>query len=306
MPKHSNKKNLIVIAGPTGVGKTALSVNLAKSLNAAVISADSRQVYRELTIGTAKPSLQEQQGIPHFFLGNKSIHDRYSVGNYEQEALECAAQLFKSYDTLLAVGGSGLYIKALCEGLDAFPNVPPEVRHQVEKDYHNLGLHTLQKQLDSCDPNYFREVDQNNPHRLIRAISVFRATGKPFSSYLNARTKKERPFQVTYLTLMLPRERLYERINERVDQMIEAGLVREASNLFPFRENAALQTVGYQELFDYFENKCSLEVAIEKIKQHSRNYAKRQVTWLKKYIPGPVFEPTQEKEILEWLEKVPV
>lgn len=234
-----------------------------------------------MSIGTAKPSPAERAAVPHHFIDNLSIKTPYSVGDYERDALKLLDDLYRKHPVVVLTGGSGLYQKALCEGLDDFPEVPPEVRATVVQLYETAGIEALQSALQECDPDYFAQVDLNNPVRLIRAISVYRASGKPFSSFRKAQ-KKERPFIPVYYFLNPDRDVLYERINQRVTQMIASGLEEEARLLYPYRHLEALQTVGYPELFDYFDQKISLEEAIEEIRQHTRNYAKRQFTWARR------------------------
>lgn len=277
----SEKKYLIVIAGPTASGKTSMGISLAKRLNASILSADSRQFYQEMSIGTAKPTPSEMEGIPHYFINNNSIHSDYSVGDYEREALNLLENLFKKDQFALLLGGSGLFIRAVCEGLDHFPEVPKDIQAAVESEYEEKGLEFLQENLKEQDPVYAKEVDLNNPHRLIRALSVIRTSGQTFSSY-RVNKKRSRPFTPIYIQLYHPREKLYERINKRVDLMVEAGLEKEAKALHPLQHLNALQSVGYQEWFDHFNGKITREEAINLIKQNTRRYAKRQMTWFRK------------------------
>jgi tRNA dimethylallyltransferase len=274
-------KYLIVIGGPTASGKTSFAIELAQHFRTVILSADSRQFYREMSIGTAKPEEAELAAAPHFFIGHLSIAQAYSVGDFEKEAMALLSSLFEEHDVVILVGGSGLYIKAICEGLDEFPDVPAAIRRQAERDYEEKGLSFLQKELLSTDPDYYRVVDLNNPHRLIRAISIYRASGLPFSSFWNQQ-KSPRFFKPLYLQLQWPRALLYERINRRVDKMIASGLVEEARQLLPYHQHTALQTVGYQELFDHFNGQATLEEAIENIKKNSRRYAKRQLSWYRR------------------------
>ncbi|MBK8490845.1 MAG: tRNA (adenosine(37)-N6)-dimethylallyltransferase MiaA [Saprospirales bacterium] len=275
-------KYLIVIAGPTASGKTVAAVNLAKHFQTEVLSADSRQFYREMQIGTAKPTPAEMEGIPHHFIDSLSIFDEYSVGDFEQDALNILEQIYQNHQVAILTGGSGLFIRAVCEGLDRFPEVPAKVRKKVEALYLEKGLEFVQDYLQRVDPVYFQEVDQNNPHRLIRALAVYEASGMPFSHFRKG-TKAKRSFIPVYFLLEWDRKTLYQRIDKRVDQMIAQGLEAEARELYPHRTCNPLQTVGYQELFDYFEGKTTLEEAISLIKQHTRNYAKRQLTWFRKH-----------------------
>jgi tRNA dimethylallyltransferase len=275
------RKYLIVVGGPTASGKTGLAIRLARHFQTGVISGDSRQFYREMNIGTAKPSDEELQQAPHYFINSLSIEQDYSAGNFERDGLQLLEQLFREKDIVVMAGGSGLYIKALCEGFDPFPEAPLSVRREVELQYETEGIESLREALRQADPEYYREVDLNNPHRLIRALAVIRASGRPFSEFRTRKTV-ERPFTPIYLQLSWPRGALYERINRRVDQMIKTGLIEEARGLYPQRRLTALQTVGYQELFDHFEGKTGFEEAVNLVKQNSRRYAKRQLTWMRR------------------------
>jgi tRNA dimethylallyltransferase len=274
-------KKLIVIGGATATGKTTLAIQLAKHYNTEILSADSRQFYKDMSIGTAKPNPLELSEAKHHFIDNLNVVDHYSVGDYERDATALLNNLFKNHDILIMVGGTGLNIKAVCEGLDSYPNTPIELRTQVELSYSEHGIQYLQNELKRIDPLYYQEVDINNPHRLIRAITVFRASGRTFSEF-RGQAKPLRPFTPIYFNLEMERQLLYDRINTRVDKMIASGLLEEVTNLIPFRNCNALQTVGYKELFDYLDGKCEWAKAIDLIKQHTRNYAKRQVTWFKK------------------------
>jgi tRNA dimethylallyltransferase len=277
----SGKKYLIIIGGPTASGKTSLAIELAKTYQTSIISCDSRQFFREMSIGTAKPSSEELQQAPHHFVGHLSINDTYTVGDFERDALQLLNELYKENELVIVVGGSGLYIKALCEGLDNFPEVDESIRNELETLYQQKGLSALQTELKKVDPVYYDEVDLNNPHRLIRALSVYRSSGKAFSSF-RSKSKQQRPFTPVYLQIHWNRELLYERINKRVDLMLTEGLLEEARSLYPFKQLNALQTVGYQELFQYFDGKLTLDEAVELIKRNSRRYAKRQLTWNRK------------------------
>jgi tRNA dimethylallyltransferase len=276
-------KKLIVIAGATASGKTAAALALAQQYNAPILSADSRQFYREMSIGTAKPTPYELSLAKHYFINNLSIADDYSVGDYEKEAIACLDEIYKKSDVAILVGGSGLYINAVCEGLDHFPEISTETKKQVENGYGNQGLSWLQEQLATLDPEYFQQVDQQNPARLRRALEVCLETGLPYSSFRQNKTKA-RNFQPVYRLIELPRQELYVRINARVDNMIAMGLEEEVRSLTPYRHKSALKTVGYEEFFEYFDGKMSLDETVEKIKQHSRNYAKRQITWFKRQL----------------------
>ena len=278
IPKN---KTLIVVAGPTAVGKTAMAIELARHYHTVVVSADSRQFFREMSIGTAKPSEQELAAVKHYFIDSHSITEPFSVGDFEKQGLALLDELFKTHDQVILAGGSGLYIKAICEGFDDLPTADPATRERLNQELEEKGIAYLQQQLQSVDPVYYNEVDLGNPQRIIRALEVFESSGKPFSSYRQA-TVNKRPFNIIKLALNLPREVLYNRINHRVDLMVQQGLLAEVEALLPSRHLNALNTVGYAELFDYFDGKTSLEKAIEMIKQNTRRFAKRQLTWFRK------------------------
>ena len=272
---------LICVVGPTAIGKTKLAINIAQLFNTEIISADSRQFFKEMTIGTAVPSSQELDAAPHHFIQNKSIFETYSVGDFETEALETLKQLFKKKDVAVMVGGSGLYVDAVVKGLDSFPKVPKEIREALTAELEENGLASLQKELENKDAQYYKKVDHQNPHRVIRALEVIRVSGKPYSSFLNQK-KKERFFDTLYVGLTAEREVIYSRINQRVDNMMDEGLLDEAKKLYKHRELNALQTVGYKELFEYLDGTVELEVAVSEIKKNTRRFAKRQNTWFKK------------------------
>ncbi|MDP4580454.1 MAG: tRNA (adenosine(37)-N6)-dimethylallyltransferase MiaA [Saprospiraceae bacterium] len=274
----AENKILICIGGPTASGKTTLAIQLAEKYHTEILSVDSRQFYREMNIGTAKPTQEEQDKVPHHFINHVSIHDPYDIGLFEKESMTLLEDRFKQTDILIAVGGSGLYFKAMLEGIDTFPPVSPDILVQLQKEYLEKGIDYLKGQLQEVDPNYFQIVDQHNPVRLIRAISIFRETGLPFSSFRTGK-KVKRFFESQCFYLSPPRAILYERINDRVDKMVEDGLIDEVRSLQEFKELKALQTVGYTELFKYFSNEYEIKEAILKIKQHTRQYAKRQLTW---------------------------
>ena len=276
-----NKKFLIVVVGPTAIGKTSLAIELAAHFKTEIISADSRQFFKEMSIGTAVPSNEELEKIPHHFIQHLSIEDDYSVGDFEREALALIDELFKKHDVLVMVGGSGLYIDAVVNGLDHFPEVDPEIRKHLNHQLEKQGIERLQKELKELDPQYFSEVDLHNPHRIIRALEICIGTGKPYSYY---RKKKitERYFTPVFIGLTAEREVVYDRINKRVDLMLEHGLIEEAKQLFSKKEFNALNTVGYKELFKYFEKEWDLQKAVEEIKKNTRRFAKRQLTWFRK------------------------
>ena len=281
--QHSALKNktLIVIAGPTASGKTAFAIKVAKALGTVILSADSRQFYKEMSIGTAAPTEEELSQAKHYFVHHISIEDKYDVADYERDAFQLLGELFKTHDTVVMTGGSGLFIDAVCNGIDAMPDVEPEIREKVEKLYHDEGLHGMQEVLQRLDPDYYAIVDQQNPRRLQRALEVCYQTGKPFSSFRSGNTVK-RDFDIKKYAILWDRQQLIERIDKRVDMMMEQGLLNEAKALYPKRDLNALNTVGYKELFAYFDGSCSLKEAVEQIKIHTRQYAKRQMTWLRK------------------------
>ena len=274
-------KTLSVIAGPTASGKTAFAIKMAKALNTVILSADSRQFYKEMSIGTAAPTKEELSQVQHYFVHHISIEDKYDVADYERDVLQLLNELFKSHDAVIMTGGSGLFIDAVCNGIDAMPDVKPEIREKVQKLYEDGGLKTLQKEVQRLDPEYFALVDQQNPRRLQRALEVCYQTGQPFSSFRSGNVV-QRDFDIKKYALLWDRQQLIERIDKRVDMMMEQGLLEEAKALYPKRNLNALNTVGYKELFAYFDGLCTLEEAVEQIKIHTRQYAKRQMTWLRK------------------------
>lgn len=299
----SSKKYLLVVGGATASGKTAFAVQLAQYFRTEIISCDSRQFYKEMNIGTARPSETEMQGIRHHFVAQLSIFEPYSVGDFEKDGLILLEKLYESQDLVVAVGGSGLYIKALCEGLDDFPDIPENIRQEVRDLYQQQGLEALQLAVQQVDTEYYKVVDRQNPHRLIRALEVSRASGQPFSSFRQHKTR-QRPFTPIYIQVNLSREELYERINRRVDDMMGRGLLAEAEKLYPYHYLNPLQTVGYQELFDYFNGKTTQEIAIDKIKQNSRNYAKRQLTWWRRDGFWHQVHPSEIMEAVYFIENI--
>lgn len=272
------QRSCIIIAGPTASGKTAIAIELARHFSTQIISADSRQCYRELNIGVAKPSAAELAQVPHHFINSHSIQDDVTAATFERYALEKAQEIFASSDTVIMAGGTGLYIRAFEQGLDAIPAVPPALRRQLSEDFAANGMAWLLKTLAEHDPIFSAEGEMQNPQRMLRALEVKLATGHSISSY-QKHDKQQRPFRMLKFILEIPRPHLYASINERTDVMMQAGLEAEARSLLPFRHLNALQTVGYKELFDYFDGNCSLPQAVDKIKQHTRQYARRQVTW---------------------------
>lgn len=276
-----NKKTLITVVGPTAIGKTRMAIALAQHFGTEIISCDSRQFYKEMTIGTAVPTADELAMVPHHFIQHKSVTEVYTVGDFEREALAKLNELFGKHEVVVMVGGSGLYVNAVLYGLDDFPEVPDTIRQELNARYEAEGIAPLQAQLRELDPLQYTQMDTNNPQRMIRALEVCLASGRPYSSFLK---KKEisRDFESIVIGLTAEREEVYQRINDRVEQMLENGLLIEAQNLFHYRHLNALQTVGYQELFAFFERKMSLAEAVEEIKKNTRRFAKRQYTWFNK------------------------
>ncbi|WP_255571007.1 tRNA (adenosine(37)-N6)-dimethylallyltransferase MiaA [Apibacter sp. ESL0432] len=300
MSLNKNPKILWSIVGPTGIGKTALSIELAKNLKTEIISCDSRQFYKELKIGTAAPSLEELSLVPHHFIGNLSIAQDYSVGDFEKDALRKINELFNKYDQLIMVGGSGLYEKAVNEGLDNFPDIDTKVREDLMVEIQEKGLSYLQEELKKNDPEYYSQVDYNNPQRVMRALEIFRGTGKPYSSFRKNLVEK-RNFTSVKIGLTAFRDLIYDRINKRVDLMMEKGLLEEVISLQSYRHKNALQTVGYKELFDYLDGNSSLEFAVSEIKKNSRRYAKRQLTWYRRDESVNWFDYQSTQEIVDFV-----
>lgn len=294
-------KTLIVLLGPTGVGKTDISITIANHFNTVITSSDSRQVYRELSIGTAVPEKEQLEAVKHYFIHTHSIHDYFSSWEFETQTLELLAQLFQNKDQVLMVGGSMMYIDAVCNGIDDIPTIDPELRKEVFERYEKEGIESIRMQLKQLDPIFYNQVDLKNAKRVIHAVEVCLMAGKPYSE-LRTNSHKERDFRIIKIGLNRDREELYDRINRRVDQMIEQGLVEEAKAVFEYRHYNSLNTVGYKELFDYFEGKISLEEAIELIKRNSRRYAKRQLSWFRRDGAIQWFHPEQEREIIDFLE----
>jgi tRNA dimethylallyltransferase len=276
------KKTCIVVTGPTAVGKTAYAIKLALEYDTSIISADSRQCFRELNIGVAKPSPDQLRAVPHYFINTHSIHDDVNAKVFEQYALGVVQTIFETNDVAIIAGGTGLYIKAICEGLDEVPAVEDNIRSRINEDYKKGGLSWLQHELEVRDPEYFASKEIRNPQRMMRALGVALTTGQSICSFQSG-SKAERDFEIKKINLDIPRDELYNRINHRVDDMMREGLLGEAESLYSYRHLNALQTVGYRELFDFTEGKISLPVAIEEIKKNTRHFAKRQMTWFKKY-----------------------
>ena len=290
------KPLLVILLGPTAVGKTSLAIALAKKFNTVIFSADSRQLYKEIPIGTAQPTPQEIQEVAHFFVASNSITEHIDAGRYGKEARELLISEFKKHALIIMAGGSGLYMDAVINGFDELPDANPTIRAELNLEFQEKGISVLQDELKKLDPIYFAQVDQHNPARLMRAIEICRLSEKKYSE-LRIGKAESNAFEVLKIGLDLPREELYARINNRVEVMFENGLEEEARSVFPYRKMNALQTVGYKELFDYFDGHLTKEKAIELIKQHSRNYAKRQLTWWRRDTAITWFNPTQLKEI---------
>lgn len=294
-------KTLISVVGPTAIGKTAMAIQLAQHFHTEIISSDSRQFFKEMKIGTAKPSPEELAAAKHHFIDSHSVAKLFSTGDFEQEALKTLEEIYSKRDVAIMVGGSGLYVNALLNGLDEMPEIDLAIREELNKKFEIEGLAAIQVQLSALDPEYFAKVDQNNPQRMIRGLEVFLSTGKKLSSMLSA-TKKIRPFKVIKLGLNTDRAVLYDRINRRVDLMIENGLVEEVKSLIPYRSYNALNTVGYSEIFDYLDGKTSLTDAISAIKQNTRRFAKRQLTWFRRDDEITWFEPNELNKVITYIE----
>jgi tRNA dimethylallyltransferase len=298
---HSHK-NLIVVVGSTAVGKTDVAIRIALRFQTEIISADSRQMYKEMNIGTAKPNKEQLAQVPHHFIDTHSIHETFNASRYADEALAKIELLFQRYNTLVLCGGSGLYVKAVCEGFDAIPEVPPEIRQELNEQYHNYGLTWLQEKMKQLDPGNFGMIDQQNPQRLIRALEVVIGTGMSIRDFQH-RKSIGRPFNSVKVGLNIDRQALYRRIDDRMDRMIEQGLFEEARELYPFKDLNALQTVGYQEIFGYFDGRYDRSEAVRLLKQNSRRYAKRQLTWFQKDKEIKWFDPSDVEKIFDWLEE---
>lgn len=290
---------VLVIAGPTAVGKTAVAIDVARHFGTEIISADSRQCYRELNIGVARPDAGELQQVRHHFIASHSIQQEVTAAGFADYAMDVAHRLFRQHDQLVLAGGTGLYIRAFCEGLDDIPDIPAERREQIQEAYAQKGLAWLQAEVAAKDPLFYEKGEIQNPQRLMRALEVAETTGQSILSFHTGQ-QQERPFRSIRIALELPREELYERINLRVDKMMEAGLLEEVRSLYPYRSLNALQTVGYAELFDYLDGIHSLERAVELIRQNTRRYAKRQLTWLRRMTDLQWFHPADTAGIISW------
>ena len=296
-----NRRFLILVLGPTAVGKTDLCINLANFFNTEIISCDSRQFYREMNLGTAKPSKEELDLVPHHFINSLSIDQSYDVRRFEEDALKLLDKLFEKHQTVIMTGGSGLFADVVVDGLDEMPEIEPHFREEIVREYEEKGLAFLQSEVARLDPEYFDQVDRQNPQRLMRALEVCRGTGKPFSSF-RVKMKRKRNFQTIKIGLDRDRAELYQRIDQRMDQMIAAGLFDEADALFGKRHLNALQTVGYSEIFGFLERKYDKEEAVQLLKRNSRRYAKRQLTWFKRDESITWFHPDQSQEIIKFLQ----
>lgn len=295
-----NKPTLIVIIGPTGIGKTELSLSVAETYHTSIISADSRQLYADLKIGTAAPTPEQLARVPHYFVGTLKLTDYYSAAQYEAEVMKQLEQLFRTNPIAVLTGGSMMYVDAVCKGIDDIPTVDKETRELMLQRYEEEGLEQLCAELKLLDPEYYHIVDLKNPKRVIHALEICYMTGKTYTSF-RTRTCKERPFHIIKIGLKRDREELYERINRRVDQMMEEGLLEEARNVYPYRQLNSLNTVGYKELFNYLDGQWELPFAIEKIKQNSRIYSRKQVTWFKRDEEITWFHPDRKEEIMKFV-----
>ena len=300
MGKERTKNHLIVLAGPTGIGKTDLSLKIAKELNTFIISADSRQIFKELKIGTAAPTPEQLSIVPHYMVGTKSIHDYYSAYEFEQEAIALLKEKFKEHPAILMAGGSMMYIDAVCKGIDDIPTIDPELRKEIQERYKHEGIDSIRRELKLLDPVFYDQVDLKNDKRVIHAVEVCLMAGKPYSS-LRKHNTRQRDFNIIQIGLDMERAELYDRINKRVDKMIADGLVEEAKEFYPHKKLNSLNTVGYKELFEYFDGNISLEKAVELIKRNSRRYAKKQLSWFRRDKERSWFHPSQTVEIMEFI-----
>jgi tRNA dimethylallyltransferase len=293
-------KNLIILLGPTGVGKTELSLELAEYLSSPILSCDSRQLYAQLKIGTAAPTPEQMKRVVHYFAGILNIDEYYSASQFESESLQLLETLFTQTDTVLMTGGSMMYIDAVCKGIDDLPTVDPDLRSELKQRFEQEGLDSLRNQLKILDPEFYKQVDLKNPKRVIHALEICIMTGKPYSS-LRTNTVKERPFNIIKIGLTRDREELYQRINKRVDEMISLGLEEEARSFYEYKHFNSLNTVGYKELFRYFDGEYTFEEAVEKIKQNTRIYSRKQMTWFKRDASIQWFQPDEKDAIISYL-----
>jgi len=299
----NSKPTLLVILGPTGVGKTNISLRLAERFACPIVSSDSRQFYRELKIGTAAPTEDQLNRATHFFIGSHSIFDEYNAGQYESDAMKLLDELFQKQEIVMLVGGSMMYIDAICNGMDDIPTVDAEIRSFWQKQYANFGLEFIQNELKRLDPKHYQEVDLLNPKRIMHALEICNMTGRPYSE-LRTGQRKERPFDILKIGLNRPRAELYERINARVDEMMTDGLLEEARQFYEYRHLNTLNTVGYKELYEYMSGNWTLEFAVSMIRQDSRRYAKRQLTWFNRDKEIHWFHPDEEERIMEFVNEI--
>tara|TARA_B100001057_G_scaffold148963_1_gene148890 strand:+ start:5096 stop:5998 length:903 start_codon:yes stop_codon:yes gene_type:complete len=298
----STTKKLVVILGPTASGKTSLGLKIAKELNTEIISSDSRQFYKELKIGSAPPSKIELETIKHHFVQHLSVRDNYSIGQFEKDAIKKITFLFKKHDIILMIGGSGLYMDVVCDGIDSIPKTPKNIRDSINLKFEKKGVEWLNREVKRIDPLFYNNVDKHNTQRLKRCIEVFETTGKQISSYYN-KARKKRNFEIIKIGISTDREKLYKKINERVDLMIKNGLIKEAKSLLKYRDQNALNTVGYKELFNYFDKNYSKEFAINEIKKNTRRFAKRQITWFRKDKKIKWFVRNELNQIFDFIAK---
>ena len=298
-----NTKRILVIVGPTAIGKTRLSIDLAKALNTEIISCDSRQFYKELLIGATPPNPKELSEVKHHFIQHLSVENGFNAGQFEIDAIAKIKELHKTKDTIIIVGGSGLYIDAICKGFDKMPKISAELRIRLNQEFTEKGLVWVQDVIKEIDPEFYASCDKQNPQRLLRALEVYKTTGEKFSSY-KTKSPKKRPFEIIKIGLTIDRALLYERINARVDKMLENGLLEEVQSLLPFQEKNTLQTVGYKEIFSFYNNECTLEQAVANIKTNTRRFAKRQLTWFRKDKNIKWFKPHQIDEIKKFISKL--
>jgi tRNA dimethylallyltransferase len=292
---------LIIVLGPTGVGKSQMGIKLAQHYHTDILSADSRQIYKELTVGTAVPSPEDLQLVPHYFIQTKSIHDYYNVSNYETEVLKLLDELFLDKKQVILVGGSMLYLDTVCNGIDDIPTVDPNIRKNVIHWYEENGMDSLRQRLKEIDPDYYNTVDLNNHKRMLHAVEIYEMTGLPFTSF-RKNLRKERPFKMIKIGINQDRNVLYDRINQRVIKMMDEGLLNEARSVYPYKELNSLNTVGYKELFGYFDGDCSLEEAVDLIQRNTRKYARKQLTWFRRDPLIHWFEPDQFEEVVNFID----
>jgi len=293
-------KILVIIAGPTAVGKTDLAIDVARQLKTEIINADSRQIYREMAIGTAVPTEDQQKQVKHHFISHKSIQDYYNASMFETEVLDFLEDFFSNHDQVVMTGGSGMYIDAVCRGIDHLPTVDPDIRNRILMEYQDIGLEGIRLKLKHVDPEYYRKVDLKNPVRIMKALEIAEMTGRPYTAFLTGIPKK-RAFSTLKIGLDLPRHELHERINRRVDMMMNQGLLDEVRSLYPNKQLNALNTVGYKELFGYLDGKHALDEAVDMIKGHTRQYARRQLTWFRRDKEMKWFRPDEKEQIFEYL-----